>query len=176
MIPFPYLAKNCSTFGTLDLSFMSFSLQFTDDIISNIRDPFLELGYVFQGGETQVVAHGMGACVELQSNVTGNDNLEEPLFHPLSLPASSVCFISVAFVIVYRQLALQSLRVSQTDFPSRLRTSAQQALPTCPLFIWIINSMGLCKTINQFSAGRVYTDSYDSGFTDKFKINVRVLC
>ena len=176
MIPFSYLAKNCSTFGTLDFSFMSFSLPFTDDIIANIGEPFSELGYVFQGGEIQVVAHGMGACIELQSNGTGNDILKGPLFHPLSLPAFSVCSILVAFLVVCRQLALRSLRVSQTDFRSRLKALAQQATPTRPRFIWIINLMGPCKNINQFSAERSYTNGQDSGFMDELKINVRVLC
>ena len=105
MIPFSYLAKNCSTFGTLDFSFMSFSLQSTDDIIANSREPFSDLGYVIQGSGIQAVAHGMGACVELQSNLAGNDILEGPLFHPLALLAISVCFISVALLVLCRQLA-----------------------------------------------------------------------
>jgi hypothetical protein len=70
--------KNCSTYGSLDFSFVSFSFQ--DNVTERILEPPLELSDVFQGGETTAVANGMGARMEFQTNVTGNDTLDIPLF------------------------------------------------------------------------------------------------
>jgi hypothetical protein len=72
--------KNCSTFGTLDFSLLSFSLQDPEDILGLLIESPLELGGIFQGGELEIVANGMGARVELLTNVTGNDVVEVPLF------------------------------------------------------------------------------------------------
>jgi hypothetical protein len=69
---------NCTTFGSLDFSFLSFSLQ--DNITDRVLKPPLELSDVFQGGEATVVANGMGARMEFLTNVTGNDTLNVPLF------------------------------------------------------------------------------------------------
>jgi hypothetical protein len=70
--------RNCSTFGSLDFSFVSFSFQ--DNIIDRILEPPLELSDVFQGGEATIVAHGMGVRMEFSTNVTRNDTLNIPLF------------------------------------------------------------------------------------------------
>jgi hypothetical protein len=71
---------NCSTFGTLDFSFLSFSLQNLTDIPDLLAESGIELGDVFQGGELEIIANGMGARVELLTNVTGEHVLEVPLF------------------------------------------------------------------------------------------------
>ena len=40
----------------------------------------MKLSDVFLGGETTIVANGMGARMEFLTNVTGNDTLNIPLF------------------------------------------------------------------------------------------------
>jgi hypothetical protein len=70
--------KNCSTYGSLDFSFVSFSLQ--DNITERVLELPLELSDVFLGGETTIVTNRMGARMELLTNITGNDTLNIPLF------------------------------------------------------------------------------------------------
>jgi len=69
--------KNCSTFGSLDFAFAKFELQ---PNVSRILDPPVEIGDYVQGGEMNVMANGVGARLELLTNITGNATMEVPLF------------------------------------------------------------------------------------------------
>jgi hypothetical protein len=59
--------KNCSTYGSIDFTFVSFSLH--PNLVSIVTPP-IELGDIFEGGEVTVVANGMGAHVELLTNIS----------------------------------------------------------------------------------------------------------
>jgi len=59
--------KNCSTYGSIDFSFVSFALA---PDLDEILTPPLEIGDLFDGGEVTVVANGMGAHVELATNIS----------------------------------------------------------------------------------------------------------
>jgi hypothetical protein len=59
--------KNCSTYGSLDFSFVSFSLS---PSLEEILQSPIEMGDFFDGGEVTVVANGMGAHVELITNIS----------------------------------------------------------------------------------------------------------
>jgi hypothetical protein len=73
--------KNCSTYGNIDFSFVSFKLA---PNLEKIVDKDIGLGDLFNGDEVTVVASGMGAHVELTTNIsltTGNFSFnlfEEP--------------------------------------------------------------------------------------------------
>ena len=72
---------NCSTYGTIDFSFAQF--EFNDNIGQDIENTFtgpLELGDLFTGGEATIVAHGLGAHVELYTNISRTDEKNIDLF------------------------------------------------------------------------------------------------
>ena len=68
---------NCSTYGSLDFSFASF--EFSPGIDEILSDD-LTLGDIFTGGEASVVAHGLGAYVELYTNISRSDDMSISLF------------------------------------------------------------------------------------------------
>jgi hypothetical protein len=73
--------KNCSTFGKLDASFVSFN--WTKGAI--------------HGGEFELVAHGMGAHVELLTNITGDAVIEVPLFKVPLIAGIAVSTLTFCF-------------------------------------------------------------------------------
>lgn len=68
---------NCSTYGSLDFSFVNF--EFAPDLDKTIQGGFI-LGDIFTGGEATVVANGLGAHVELYLNISRSDSFSIPLF------------------------------------------------------------------------------------------------
>lgn len=74
---FQLTCKNCSTFGTLDFSFTEFRIRDDENPVSNGR---LDLADFFEGAEMTVVANGMGARMELLTNITGSNAFGVPLF------------------------------------------------------------------------------------------------
>ncbi|KAF2806108.1 uncharacterized protein BDZ99DRAFT_574322 [Mytilinidion resinicola] len=63
---FQVTCKNCSTFGSLDFLFSNFVPDVSD------RGEFI-LGDIFTGGEATVVANGMGAIVDVSTEIFGPD-------------------------------------------------------------------------------------------------------
>ena len=79
---------NCSTYGSLDFSFVNF--EFAPDLDETIQGGFI-LGDVFNGGEATIVANGLGAHIELYLNISRSDVFAIPLFEIPLLFAIKVC-------------------------------------------------------------------------------------
>ncbi|KAF2026545.1 hypothetical protein EK21DRAFT_115694 [Setomelanomma holmii] len=69
--------KNCFTYGSLDFSFAQFCWA---PNATEIFEPPIALGVWLDGGEMTIVAHRMGARVEILTNITGNATMDVPLF------------------------------------------------------------------------------------------------
>ncbi|KAF2689267.1 hypothetical protein K458DRAFT_427471 [Lentithecium fluviatile CBS 122367] len=59
--------KNCSTYGSIDFSFLKFTLN---PSLEETLTGGLDFGDFWDGGEITLVAHGMGAHVELLTNIS----------------------------------------------------------------------------------------------------------
>ena len=75
--PIQVTCKNCSTFGTIDFSFANFELL---PNLTEISQEGINFSDIFTGGEATVVANGLGAHVELLTNISRSDNFQLPLF------------------------------------------------------------------------------------------------
>jgi hypothetical protein len=86
--PLQVSCKNCSTFGKLDASFVSFN--WTKGAI--------------HGGEFELVAQGMGAHVELSTKITGDAVIEVPLFEVPLIAGIAVSTLTFCFRSVIRKV------------------------------------------------------------------------